>query len=1110
MTADVLPDEDRFVVQPAWLRYRYPRRGEPGLKPRLPEVEKARAAVAQITGVAADRVRGVLEHPDTDPVIAEAGLAFHRGQPGPTPLGAAATALISNRAVHYPHEDKIPLFADLWLAEHGLRFAVRAVVELFSVVISKPYEAVSPIVFADEAGRSFQVHRRTLLDLAGRVRHALATASEEEYREVVAELAGERDTTALRRVATSFLVPTEAAWVEADATEIAASGSEELALIALTTITTRAQVDRITPLVQPWFVMQNPALLYTFLIGTRSDALPALRVWATVNTDSTEYAKRFLPPIGMVPTDEAFEALADRVDDRFVLPELQAAAGRFPARAIRLLAARSTAKRTLAELLNAVVLAHPELAATMLDELPEASSRRVRDLLAAAADVTEAPADSLPALLVNPPWAVKRTVRKPKVITGLVCDDPVTLDWAPGEAEAWSRIRLGDASWAVQQDWAKVVAESKRGRTSPWYGKGPFFAFAPLSLTLPRIGEWQPRHLWEPGETMRVVVARHGIVAFTAALAAARQMPPAAAALLPFTAPEVATLMADRYVRLKSARPTALAWLQRHPVSGARALIPAAVGKAGQERHNAEQALLAIVASGYAREVRMAARSYGEEVAAEIEPLITTDPLDRLPARMPVVPEWADPALLPRLRTPAGVLPLDSTRHVLTMLALSRLAEPYPGLEVATATIDRRSLAEFVWGLFRRWQAAGMPAKEVWAFEALAHLGDDDAVRGLTPLIRAWPGEGGHTRAVTGLEILSAIGTDVALMHLHGIAQKVKFKGLKDRANEKMAEVAAALELRPEQLADRLLPDFGLDGSGSLTLDYGPRRFVVGFDEQLKPFVADETGKRLKALPKPGVKDDAELAPEAYRRFSGLKKDVRTVGGDQIRRLEAAMVDGRRWTGAEFAQYLVGHPLLVHIVRRLVWGVYDERGALTATLRVAEDRTLAGVDDEPVTVAEDAVIGVVHPLTLGDALPGWAEVFADYELLQPFPQLGREVFRLEPAEREQTELLRFKNVKVPTTKLLGLERRGWRRGDVGDGGHQGWFERDLADGLAMVVHMDPGVAVGAVGYFPEQRLDEVAPRTAGDYWNRKRYTNLGDLDEIVISEVIRDLNEVTA
>ena len=93
---------------------------------------------------------------------------------------------------------------------------------------------------------------------------------------------------------------------------------------------------------------------------------------------------------------------------------------------------------------------------------------------------------------------------------------------------------------------------------------------------------------------------------------------------------------------------------------------------------------------------------------------------------------------------------------------------------------------------------------------------------------------------------MAAIGTEIALMHLNAVAQRVKFKALKLRAQEKIAEVAEGLGLSEDQLADRLVPDFGLDERGTLMVDYGPRRFAVGFDEQLKPHVSDEAGHRRK------------------------------------------------------------------------------------------------------------------------------------------------------------------------------------------------------------------------------------------------------------------------
>ena len=168
-----------------------------------------------------------------------------------------------------------------------------------------------------------------------------------------------------------------------------------------------------------------------------------------------------------------------------------------------------------------------------------------------------------------------------------------------------------------------------------------------------------------------------------------------------------------------------------------------------------------------------------------------------------------------------------------------------------------------------------------------------------------------------------------------------------------MADIADELGLTSEQLGDRLVPDLGLAPSGTLVLDYGPRQFTVGFDEQLKPFVTDQAGRRLKALPKPGAKDDAELAPVAYQRFSGLKKDVRTLAASQIARFELAMVMQRRWTSEEFGEYFVGHPLLRHVVRRLVWATFaGGRGRRPVPGRGRPN--LADVSDDAYILPDDA------------------------------------------------------------------------------------------------------------------------------------------------------------
>ncbi|WP_262402502.1 DUF4132 domain-containing protein [Actinomadura sp. CNU-125] len=303
--------------------------------------------------------------------------------------------------------------------------------------------------------------------------------------------------------------------------------------------------------------------------------------------------------------------------------------------------------------------------------------------------------------------------------------------------------------------------------------------------------------------------------------------------------------------------------------------------------------------------------------------------------------------------------------------------------------------------------------------------------------------------------------------------------------------VARARGLSADELADRLVPGFGLDDAGTLVLDYGPRRFTVGFDETLTPFVIDEAGKHRKTLPKPGAKDDADLAPAAYARFAALKKDVRGVAGDQIRRLERAMVTGRRWSAAEFERYFVEHPLLRHIARRLVWTTGD------TAFRIAEDRTFADVDDAPVRLPDEARIGIPHPLELGDANTAWAELFADYEITQPFPQLGRPVDALTGAERRTGRLERFEGGTVPVGAVLGLHRRGWERGPVEDGGvYHSIVRRFPGDAPDLVVELVPGVAVTAVDALPEQTLREVGfAEPPGE-----------TLDAVAASEALADLS----
>ncbi|NHZ66525.1 DUF4132 domain-containing protein [Massilia genomosp. 1] len=584
-----------------------------------------------------------------------------------------------------------------------------------------------------------------------------------------------------------------------------------------------------------------------------------------------------------------------------------------------------------------------------------------------------------------------------------------------------------------------------------------------------------------------------------------------------FGAVELAAPMARACATLKPGAPRSAArdWLLANPEHAACALIAPALGKPGAARDQARAALLLIAGAGHAPLLMQVAARYEQaKVQAALRALLDQDPLDRHPAKIARLPDFWQPQgwTRPRLAASGQPLPVASLEHIGVMLRFPHADGVYAGVDQVRQACSGESLAAFAWDAFRAWTDAGSESREGWIFSALGLVGNDATARKLAPLIRAWPGEGQHARAVAGLDVLARIGSDTALVLLNGIAQKVKFKALQERAREKIAELAAARGLTSEELEDRLAPDLGLDAQGTLRLDFGPRAFLVGFDEALKPCVRDADGKRLSDLPKPNKGDDAALADAAVARFKLLKKDARTIAAQQVQRLEVAMCMRRRWDAQVFHTFLAGHPLLRHLVQRIVWGAWEAAGPrLLGCFRVAPDGALTDAADDAYALPPGALIGIPHALDLPAAdAAAFGALLADYELTQPFAQIGRDTYTLSDAEKASGRLLRWNGAAVPTGRVLGLAGKGWRRGTPEGGGLIANVFKFIAPGRIAVLWLEPGIHADAAGSAAEQRLCELVTGE-GDKWGSVGTAEaLSALDPIAASELIRDMQALCA
>ncbi|WP_348945562.1 DUF4132 domain-containing protein [Chitinibacter sp. FCG-7] len=560
----------------------------------------------------------------------------------------------------------------------------------------------------------------------------------------------------------------------------------------------------------------------------------------------------------------------------------------------------------------------------------------------------------------------------------------------------------------------------------------------------------------------------------------------------------LAPAIAQAYLKMKTVRTSARNWLLKFPEHTVTGLLPAALGKTGSARDTATNVLRMLASQGHTELIQQVAARYDQsEVNLAVKSMLEADPLDCFPAKISKAPAFWQPQLCPRpLLLDGTPLPDSALEHLGTMLRFPTSEGVYPGIEQVKTACQRDSLAQFIWNVFLRWEQAGAPNKESWAFTALGLLGNDETIRQLVPLIRTWPTEGLLSRAQTGLDVLVRISSNYALLQLNGIAQEVKSKPLQQAAEQKMQELANNAGLTPDELAERITPDLGLDAAGGLDLDFGPRQFRVGFDEHLKPVVYNSDGVRLADLPKPNGSDNEYRAEQAQKQFKALKRDVKALADQTLKRLERAMCEQRRWQREIFESTLVQHPLLRHVTRRLVWGLYDDNG-LRQTFRVAEDLSYTDADDNALTLPDIAVIGLPHPLQLDAAtLAAFAQLFADYQILQPFAQLAREAFQPgDPA----TALSHALDKAVPTKSLRGLESRGWEKGDNFSGDIAS-YRRPLNGSGVATLRFDPPYSLAVADKTLRHKLHSLELRNP-----EQQVVAVEQLPQIVQSELLRDL-----
>ncbi len=243
------------------------------------------------------------------------------------------------------------------------------------------------------------------------------------------------------------------------------------------------------------------------------------------------------------------------------------------------------------------------------------------------------------------------------------------------------------------------------------------------------------------------------------------------------------------------------------------------------------------------------------------------------------------------------------------------------------------------------------------------------------------------------IRTLTALPDGAGVPYLARILARVKYPKIRGKIDAALNEAAERAGVTRAALDELTVPTHDLDAQGEVAFDLNGGRAVVALsgnkDVDIRWLSPD--GKSLKA-PSAAMKEDKEIIKAAKNLAKEIEADLAT----QIIRLQRLFLDDRSWPVDEWRARYLEHPLLRSLAQRLIWWV-EMDGKRVST--IAHDGRLADVAGTFVD-AEAATIRLWHPIEDSvDAVMQWRDRIETLQIVQPFAQAWREIYRLTDAER---------------------------------------------------------------------------------------------------------------
>lgn len=367
----------------------------------------------------------------------------------------------------------------------------------------------------------------------------------------------------------------------------------------------------------------------------------------------------------------------------------------------------------------------------------------------------------------------------------------------------------------------------------------------------------------------------------------------------------------------------------------------------------------------------------------------------------------------------------------------------YADHDALFAELKRTKMAQYM--------GSGSDSKGVLALAAQAEGADAAAA------VRTYLKDHGArvSQAKALLEVLAANPAPAAIQVVLAAANRFKARTVQDHAAALIERIADHRGWTPEELADRTIPTAGLDEHGTAEVDCGEgRTYRLRLDADDALVLLNPSGQPTKSLPAARNDEEKPVVAAAKKQLANARKELKQAIAAQGDRLYEAMCLERRWPAADWDRYLLRHPIVGRLLRRIVWIGLDSEGHRLASFRPLDDGSLSDVEDGDVALDAIAQVQIAHAsLVTADEADGWRAHLADYEIESPFAQFDLDLPELPETQRNATTIEDRKGWMIETFKLRGIATKlGFVRGGAGDGGVFTTYQRRYeAAGLVALI-----------------------------------------------------------